>query len=125
MSKCENCIHYKACEDWVDNLLERHIFPYECEGDEKPCEFYKDKSLFVELPCKVGQTVWLLELSKVQQARVNEINISLSGNVVVVDLILDSFALNRNRAIYFVQFGKTLFLTKEEAEKKLKEIEGK
>ena len=57
MSKCENCIHYKACEDWVDNLLERHIFPYECEGDEKPCEFYKDKSFFVELPCKVGDKV--------------------------------------------------------------------
>ena len=51
MSKCENCIHYDACEDWanIDNL-NKLCFPFECEGDTKPCEFYKDKSLFVEVP---------------------------------------------------------------------------
>lgn len=51
MSKCENCIHYDACEDWanIDNL-NKLCFPFECEGDIKPCEFFKDKSLFVELP---------------------------------------------------------------------------
>lgn len=50
MSKCENCIHYDACEDWanVGNLNELG-FPFECEGDTKPCAFFKDNSLFVEV----------------------------------------------------------------------------
>ena len=40
--KCENCIHYECCTFMKD----------------KPCLHYKDKSLVVELPCEIGQTVY-------------------------------------------------------------------
>lgn len=41
MSKCEcrDCIHYEACQLW-------------CKGYAESCDTYKDKSLFVELPCR-------------------------------------------------------------------------
>lgn len=42
MSKCENCIHYEVC---VFNSL--HI-----DENENECNYYKDKSLCVELPCR-------------------------------------------------------------------------
>ena len=39
MSKCENCIHEKACNLWL-------------KGNAVYCDHYKDKSLLVELPCR-------------------------------------------------------------------------
>ena len=47
MSKCENCIHYDVCE-MFGNIRYR---------EEHSCRTFKDKSLFVELPCKVGDKV--------------------------------------------------------------------
>ena len=116
MSKCENCISQNVCR-WWENGMGKNL---NCT-DEVVCPEYKDKSLFVELPCKVGDEVYLIEFGKVQKGRINEINISASGNVVVLDLFFRSIVLRRNRAIYFTQFSNTIFLTKEEAEKKLKE----
>lgn len=47
MSKCEcsKCIHNDVCK-W--------LVVHSTDG----CEHYKDKSLCVELPCKVGDEVW-------------------------------------------------------------------
>ena len=75
-----------------------------------------------EFPCKVGDTIYLIELSEIRPARVSEINLSFSGNMIVVDLIFSGFILNRNRAVFLSQFGKTVFLTEVEAKAKLKEI---
>ena len=44
MNKCGNCIHNKVCD--------HNIYGFE------NCGAFKDKSLFVELPCKVGDTVY-------------------------------------------------------------------
>ena len=58
MSKCENCIHYEACKDWTSWIVDSCIFPYACEGDEKPCDFYKDKSLFGEIKTRCKDCVY-------------------------------------------------------------------
>lgn len=46
--KCENCYHYDICNGRFD------VEEYGCR-----CEDYKDKSLIIELPCKVGDTVYI------------------------------------------------------------------
>lgn len=48
MRNCENCYHYHMCD--LQNRLE----------DYQECKYFKDKSLIVELPCKVGDVVYKL-----------------------------------------------------------------
>lgn len=122
MSKCENCIHEKACKQ----LCDVHKLAF---GSARFCDHYKDKSLCVELPCKVGDEVYL----------VNKEN-GLIGNgtefiVTGYEIYSDSENIYRaccelNKTLIPMTFGgknigKTVFLTKEDAQRKLKEIEGK
>ena len=75
-------------------------------------------------PCKVGDIVYLFYPVRkgIYEAVVDEISLSQKSNFIVTrDLYF-----NRRQAIFFEQLGKTVFLTKEEAESALKErSEGK
>lgn len=110
MSKCENCIHNEVCDREVG-------YGY------AECPHHKDKSLFVEIPCKVGDTVYISDFAEVMEAFVS--NIQMFYNYLtkeiekVVDLrIIGNFSIHKN----FNDFGKTVFLTKEDAEAKLEEL---
>lgn len=48
METCENCYHYDVC-----GFNEYKDF-------NEICSFFKDKSFIVELPCKVGDTLYIL-----------------------------------------------------------------
>ena len=72
-------------------------------------------------PCKVGQTVYVIQLNEIYECRVNEICISAgNNNVVVLDRFINGFLIRRYGAEYFNAFDKTVFLTREQAEKALK-----
>ena len=47
MKTCEDCIHYDICLGAFGVLVNRI------------CDSFKDKSKFIELPCSVGDTVFL------------------------------------------------------------------
>ena len=56
---CKDCIHYDVCGGYTLTDLDCDVFHYAREGraDEIPdievrCSDFKDKSRFVELPCK-------------------------------------------------------------------------
>lgn len=73
-------------------------------------------------PCKVGDTVYVIQLCEIYECRVNEICMSAgNNNVVVLDRFTNGFIIRRYGAEYFNAFGKTVFLTREEAEKALAE----
>lgn len=73
-------------------------------------------------PCKVGDTVYVVQMREIYECRVNDICISAgNNNVVVLDRFINGFLIRRYRAEYFNAFGKTVFLTKEEAERALAE----
>lgn len=72
-------------------------------------------------PCKVGAIVYLFYPVRkgIYEAVVDEICLMEKSNFIVTrDLYF-----NRRQSIFFEQIGKTVFLTKEEAEEKLKELE--
>lgn len=105
---CKNCYHYEVC------LLGACV-----KGATGTCLNYKDKSRIVELPCKVGDTIYdIYECvangnTHIRELKVKDINIRL-------DL--------RNRVwlivcgYYFdcADFGKKVFLTRKEAEEALR-----
>ena len=78
---------------------------------------YKDleeQGLLVRVPCKVGDPVFFIVGKDISKQGIRKIEIS--GNGII-------FKTNRQKRIFSVsEFGKTVFLTREEAEKKLKEM---
>ena len=70
-------------------------------------------------PCKVGETVYCLiqGFENPLKATVNRITVQASG-IVISCSVLGYFG----QSYMATDFGKTVFLTKEEAEEKLKEL---
>lgn len=120
---CQDCVHYGMC-----NALEKNGI-----GKISPqfCGYFKDKSKFIELPCKVGQDVWfyastMKELCKAKIIKI-EINYFTPDNPFWLAFEYYSNIIGRHEIFSRsdLLFGKTVFLTKEEAEQALKEREGK
>ena len=91
-------------------------------------EAEKDRRLVV-LPCKVGDTVYMIErIFDIDNGVCDEICarkvIGHGGNNLNKLWLIGSGGIY-NVYIFVSDFGKTVFLTREEAEKALQEMEGK
>lgn len=111
---CKDCIHNEVC--------------YGTHIDDSPtCCDFKDKSRFVELPCKVGTYVYFItdvngHCFTIKFGRVYEISMTSNDNLFLSvaeydgsDNVVDEWNIPK------CQWGKTVFLAREEAEKALKE----
>ena len=103
MPKCENCYHQEACEYFFD-------FKFTVEN----CNTYKDKSLVVELPCKVGDTLYVIidESGGAYIKQEKAVEISTEGRIWTDDCYYDSDDV-----------GRMIFFTREEVEKALEDLE--
>lgn len=109
---CKDCYHYDVCKFYNKNL------PEEYKPIEWQCDNFKDKSLIVELPCEIGTELFLSD-NLMQHHRLKEYK--FIGERVV--MVIECFEFQRTRKMFLDEyFGKTVFLTKEEAEAKLKEL---
>lgn len=96
MASCKDCLHYEFC--CAGKL---------CLPDYVNCKYFKDRNRFVELPCKIGE-----ELYRIKTVR---------GKKIVTET-----QLNQNtfwRIVFGGEYGKTVFLTREEAERALNSSE--
>lgn len=102
MGSCKDCMHEKVCDYFEGDLNE--------EGAEN-CVYFKDRNKFVELPCKIGDTVYGIDYPR--------------GDIkVVVPEEVTGIAIETNCDFYkLTDFGKTVFLTREEAERALNSSE--
>ena len=102
-SKCDNCeITTSVCEK---------LGKY---------EDLEEQGRLIKLPCKVGDKVYGLSMGKIIRLTVNEISIfRMKG-----EKIINAKCQNNDEFRNYVkrEFGKTVFLTKSEAEAKLKEL---
>lgn len=127
MATCKDCLHVNLCKfkDLPAPLSDSYIRESECI--EKRCGDFKGRSRFMELPCKVGDTVYF-DNAHIQSARVLAIYIDAEGGML--DLEITAYSDNAlgfkkfiNKDYKFEDIGKHLFLKKEEAEQALKERE--
>lgn len=105
---CADCFHRDVCSD-KDYLTENR------------CPNYVDKSLCVVLPCKVGGTVYFVGPYEVAEMRVGNVFPAgrfVKGKLCNAYLVTDC----TYQCVTFADFGKTVFLTREEAEAALKEV---
>lgn len=128
---CKDCIHYDVCavKSKMHSTLQfekgKRVNTDFYEDVEKRCEHFLDKSRYIELPCKVGDTVWIADKERnyVEKYTVSGIDMYDNGNAVITEVrVYNYFALGIKRRGYTANyFGKQIFLTREEAEKALKE----
>ena len=94
---CKDCLHYEVCY----------------YHDFEECEWFEDKSEWVHLPCKVGDIVYCFEpcfdtdhYPKLKVAEKEIVELKTIATVLGLNFDINSI-------------GKTVFLTREEAEKAL------
>lgn len=92
MATCKDCIHYDVC------IRIRYPSMYGLTGED--CEEFKDKSRFIQLPCKPEQPLYCLTYTK-RDYVIMQPNHRLSDMVQWMEE---------------GRFGAELFLTREEAE---------
>lgn len=135
MAACKNCLHYEVCAD----VMKKELFIKEkmLKIANPICKCFLDKSKIIELPCKVGDTVYEFD-DIVDVDFCNECESYYAGGmgdypccektthgfrhskcIKIVERVADEDFILR----FLKYFGKTVFLTREEAERALKERE--
>ena len=115
---CKDCVHYEVCGKGVDGAMDcdQMTFESRCPRVEFDCPHFKPKSRFVELPCEVGQTVYFIPHgSYIVESKVANITIEPFEEI--------GFSICCYGGMNFDLrgFGKTFFLSREEAENALAE----
>lgn len=100
--------------------------PMNCMDKLGRLEDLEEQGRLTELPCAVGDAVWEIdEYATGFKARpMTVLSIKLKENKGFVYTAYSDEHDNFVRGYGFDDFGEILFLTKEEAERKLKELEG-
>lgn len=114
--------YFKVCYPWNENCLtdiDRMAIRL-CDLEDEICE-----GKIVELPCKVGDTIWEVwasgsDLTQIQRG-VRAIKVDLIY-INQYDTTFHCISEEMTGHIPLSDFGKTVFLTLEEANKKLKEL---
>lgn len=81
-------------------------------------EDLEEQGLLVRLPCKVEEKLWCIVNSTIRELRVHHFDMPAFGTTDIVFRYADGFKLER----FVGEIGKTVFLTREEAEKKFEEM---
>lgn len=131
---CDSCCH--PCHGEHGEFEWRCLGPLllraatQIERDQKEIEALRELAVadqeghVIVLPCKVGHRVFaLLDTDKhISECEVKQIGLGNEIGFVVLEPI---GARGRKYGVSLNGFGKTVFLTREEAEKALAEMEGK
>lgn len=91
----------------------------------KRYEEMEEKGKFIKLPFTTGDEVWVIDESKPFRCKVINIEICNQRAFAVVEKNMMYEENVGYIRVSIANFGKTVFLTKEAAEKALKEMEGK
>ena len=118
--KCENCLHYEACKSMV-SVIERATIWYSIAM--RVCNNYADKDLYIKLPCKVGDTVWVIYRGYITTAKVLAIYIDRVGGMFDLKIKTKEETTVGFRTVIGKDYTfDDVFLTREDAEKKLEEL---
>ena len=126
---CEkHCLHWEVCKLTPPEYATAKYYTF-CNCAEK-CECFKNKSKYIELPCKVGDTVYVIP--SLTNFRLNIVNGYTENNRVYEQKVHSIQMWNTDEWCLWACDGlnlllqkfykETWFLIKEEAEAKLKEL---
>lgn len=104
MKTCKDCIHYDVCAYHITEETDMSV-------QECACGF-KDKARYIEVPCKVGDNGYLLSIYGILPVTFDKIFLSVNNKW----LVRARYFVKEIVYLLFEDFGKVVFLTREEAE---------
>ena len=118
---CKDCVHYEACINVITEQKRIESMEY---GNSETWRCFKDKTKFVELPCKIGDTVYKFSTlsNRIDEEIIEEFRIGKN----YIKLMSDTFdgVICRADQIGKIEndlyYDSGYFLSKEEAEQALK-----
>ncbi len=138
MATCADCVHVEACHEFVKGLAAARglklgsVEEISAILQSDDCEHFKERARFVELPCKVGDSVFTIDKKEnIQECIVINVNCKTQMTlnekpwidfVIVTEPVDDSLPFPMIFT-YSIAKNQILFLTKESAEQALKERE--
>ena len=128
MANCNDCLCVDVCKmhsdivsaDYYPEILRKKF------EEESNCPHFKDRTRFVELPYKVGDTVYFATKDKFNSATIDEITITENGLQfywIQYDKSYETTEIWDDGTFFDKDIGKTVFLTPEAAEKALNSSE--
>lgn len=113
MEKCKDCLYNKNCQ----------FLPNHKTADVNGCTAFEDKSEWVKLPCKAGDTIFLPWEWNGEDgiARITVMRMVLTEDESYIETDFDScdydyFMMYNFGRFWFEDFGKMVFTTYEEAQ---------
>lgn len=85
-------------------------------------EDLEEQGLLVRLPCKAGDTVYVPTRNFVSELRITLVSVDTNEMAMYFSWLLNSGIYPNLDGFNGYDLGKTVFLTREEAEKKLEEL---
>ena len=120
MSKCIDCLHYKACKGTYDILDTTCSGEFDYEEFARSCKNFTDRSKWKYAEYKVGDTVWyvdgLYDNAVIRPAIVEYIDIVDKNNKMWLGACVDG-------DIHIEKEIECFYHTREEAEKSLEDKE--
>ncbi|MGN0488062.1 MAG: hypothetical protein ACI4HO_02235 [Ruminococcus sp.] len=127
MASCKDCLSCKVCyRTQVESIPE-------CT-EVRDCPHFKDRNRFVELPCKVGDKLFIIDDDGYGEYECSEFSIGVLQELrIFAKCGISGYQNIQECSEYYCgqpccstsfvsqDFGKTVFLTKEEAKQALKE----
>lgn len=94
------------------------------KASEKLAEYedLEEQGLLVRLPCNVGDTVYVPTRNFISELRITLVSINTNDMAMYFSWLLNSGIYPNLDGFSGYELGKTVFLTREEAEKKLEEM---
>lgn len=106
------CILYANQEEQLAEWLE----------ELKPYKDLEEQGLLARLPCKVGDTVYVPTRNFISELRITLVSVDTSDGAMYFSWLLNSGIYPNLDGFSGYELGKTVFLAREEAEKKLEEM---
>ena len=127
--KCDKC----ALVQNTDKLLEMYTSVCELLKQLEEYQLLEEQGRLIKLPCKVGNTLYKIIVDKYTKCSLHDKEFSLNCEYCeekcdskAIYVIKDFTVFDINEIIFYMKtIGKTVFLTREEAEAKLKELRGR
>lgn len=110
------------CVDMANNTLKSRLITDEDVDKWEEYKQLEEQNRLAKLPCNVGDIVYGISMGKLISLTVNEISIFYMKGEKIINVKCQNDDMFRN--YIETEFGKTVFLTKSEAEAKLKKLRG-
>lgn len=119
---CKNCFNYETCKRY-EKLFHKHITSLKKANED--CEDFEDRSLWIKLPCKVGDTLYEpTDRGTISEYEVLAVRVELFSTFVEWK-IKEGIVWRYVHEINSNEIGRTVFLTREEAERALSSMKAK